>query len=104
MEVSVGHGPATAALALFTFAWLRSFGNTRTVRWIGIGALLGLAILMRWQLATFAILPILEAGWLITRASTFSNPMAIAAKLVAAGVASVVVFTPLKLTISSRLR
>jgi hypothetical protein len=65
VEVGMAHGPATAALAAYVWVWLRTFGSARFGRWFVLGVLLGIACLMRWQLATFAILPALEAAWLV---------------------------------------
>lgn len=94
IEVSVSHGPATAALALFVLVWLRTFGNLRPGRWVGLGGLLGLTCLMRWQLATFAVLPALEAAWLAWRANGPAARLGIAARLALAGLATAVAFTP----------
>ncbi|MDB5308450.1 MAG: hypothetical protein JWO38_2652 [Gemmataceae bacterium] len=94
VEVSIAHGPATATLATYVFVWLRTFASTRLVRWVGVGGLLGLSCLMRWQLATFAVLPVLEAVWLVFRADGWMPRVRVAAELVAAGVASWVAFLP----------
>jgi hypothetical protein len=94
VEVSMAHGPATTALALFVFVWLRTFGSTHARRWVGLGCLLGLACLMRWQLLTFAVLPTLEAIWLATRADGWSARAGIAVRLAVAGLMCLVVFTP----------
>jgi hypothetical protein len=61
IEVSMGHGLGAAVLAALVWCWLRSYGSKAPGRWLLIGALVGLASLMRWQLATFAILPAGEA-------------------------------------------
>jgi hypothetical protein len=94
VEVSMAHGPATAALALFAFVWLRTFGSTRPGRWAGLGCLLGLVCLMRWQLSTFAVLPALEATWLATRANGWSARLGMVVRLAGAGLMSAIVFTP----------
>ncbi len=94
VEVSMAHGPAAAALALFAHIWLRTFGSLRPRRWIGLGCLLGLVCLMRWQLATFAALPTLEAIWLTTRVNDWSSRIGIAVRLVASGLSSMIVFAP----------
>lgn len=64
VSVGMAHGPASAALAGYVCVWVRTFGSVRPRRWVGVGLLLGVACLMRWQLATFAILPALEMVWL----------------------------------------
>jgi hypothetical protein len=94
VQVSMAHGPATAALTLFVFVWLRTFGSSSPGRWVGLGALLGLVCLMRWQLSTFAVLPTLEAIWLATRADGWLARIGMAVRLLVAGLVSVVVFTP----------
>jgi hypothetical protein len=94
VEVSMAHGVAAAALALFVAVWLRTFGSTRPGRWLAQGALLGLVSLMRWQLATFAVLPALEAVWQASRATHWSARIGLVLRLAAAGLMSVVVFVP----------
>ena len=95
VEVAIRHGPATGCLAAYVFVWLRSLGSLWVRRWAAVGALLGLACLMRWQLATFAILPALEAAWLARsgRAGGVS-PLFVSLRLLVAAVASLLVFTP----------
>lgn len=61
---AMAHGPAAAAVALFVYTWVRTLGSRRAGRWFGLGVLLGVVCLMRWQLATFGVLPGLEAVWL----------------------------------------
>lgn len=94
VEVSLSHGPASAALALYVFVWLKTFGSTRPGRWAAVGGLLGLAALMRWQLSTFALLPAFEAAWLASRTTDWRQRVGLAARLALAAAASVVVFTP----------
>jgi hypothetical protein len=60
----MAHGPASAALAGYVCLWVRTFGSARAGRWFAVGLLLGVACLMRWQLATFAVLPALECAGL----------------------------------------
>ena len=93
-QVAMSHGPACAAVALYAFLWLRTFGSTGFWRWIGLGALVGLACMMRRQLATYAALPILEALWQGIRARNWGNRLGCAVRLAAAGLASLVVFIP----------
>jgi hypothetical protein len=61
IEVSMAHGVGTATLALLVWYWLKTLGSERWLRWALVGLLVGAAALMRWQLATFAILPAAEA-------------------------------------------
>jgi hypothetical protein len=63
VEPSMAHGVGTATLALLVWYWLKTLGSERWLRWALVGFLVGAAALMRWQLATFAILPSLEALW-----------------------------------------
>ena len=62
VEVSMGHGLGTAALAALVYYWLKSYGSERPGRWLVVGGLVGLAALLRWQLAAFALLPIGECS------------------------------------------
>jgi hypothetical protein len=94
VDVSMAHGPATAALVLFVFVWLRTFGSKRLGRWILLGGLLGMAALMRWQLITFAALPAMEAAWLAARVDGWLGRFRIAIGLNAAGLTTSVVFIP----------
>jgi hypothetical protein len=94
VDVSMAHGPASAALALFAFFWLRTFGSVGVRRWFGIGCLLGATALMRWQLATFAVLPILEAMWLTIRTHSWRARIGVAIRILMAGLAAIVTFTP----------
>jgi hypothetical protein len=61
VEVTMAHGLGTTALAALVFYWLKSYGSTRPGRWFLVGLLMGLATLMRWQLASFAILLVGES-------------------------------------------
>jgi hypothetical protein len=92
VEPGMAHGPATAALAVYLCVWARSFGGTDSGRWFGVGLLLGATCLMRWQLATFAALPALEALWLVRT----NRPRAVRAGglLALAAVGSLVTFAP----------
>jgi hypothetical protein len=94
VDVSMSHGPASAALALLAFFWLGTFGSLSAWRWLGIGCLLGVTALMRWQLATFAVLPTLEAIWLAVQAPGWRIRIAIATRILMAALTAVVTFTP----------
>jgi hypothetical protein len=61
LEVSMAHGMAAAVLAGFVSYWLKTLGSVRSRRWLIAGMLLGMATLMRWQLAAFAVLLVGEA-------------------------------------------
>jgi len=62
IEISLPHGPAAAVMACFVWYWVKSYGQSRHGRWLLVGVLLGIAALMRWQLATYAVLPAGEAA------------------------------------------
>lgn len=64
VEPSVGHGPGSAALLVFVWYWLRDFGGTPARRWLVLGVLLGIAAVMRWQLAAYGIVLLGELAWL----------------------------------------
>jgi hypothetical protein len=57
VEVTMAHGLGTVAVAGLAWYWLRTYGSERPGRWLLVGGLVGVAALMRWQLATFALLP-----------------------------------------------
>jgi hypothetical protein len=61
VEPSMAHGLGTAMLATFVWYWLATYGSPQIRRWLVVGGLLGAAALVRWQLATFAVLPAGEA-------------------------------------------
>jgi len=92
VSVGMAHGPASAALAGYVWVWLYTFGSTRPGRWFIVGLLLGIVCLMRWQLATFAILPALEMVWLVRRDWKRSGRFLALATLAASG--SVIGFVP----------
>jgi hypothetical protein len=60
IEVSLPHGIGTAIMAGYVWYWLTTYGSMRPGRWFLVGVLAGAAALMRWQLATYAILPAAE--------------------------------------------
>ena len=54
------HAASICTAALFVFVWLRSMGDDRLRRWVALGALAGLAMLVRWHSAILLVLPGLE--------------------------------------------
>ncbi len=93
---SYGHGPAAFGAALFLERWDGTRERTSAGRWALLGALLGLAMLMRPQSAILVIAPFYE--WLVSaRKEASASPRALA-KHVGKGVlfvvAIVVVFWP----------
>jgi hypothetical protein len=53
---TMAHGPTFGAAAAFLWAWDRARRHPSLASWCVLGALLGLATLMRWQAATLALL------------------------------------------------
>jgi hypothetical protein len=62
IEVTMAHGLGAVAVAALAWYWLKTYGSTRPGRWFLVGVLVGVAALMRWQLATFVFLPLAEVG------------------------------------------
>lgn len=60
IEISLPHGAGTTALAAAVWYWLTTYGSVRPGRWFLVGLLIGVAALFRWQLLTFALLPVAE--------------------------------------------
>jgi hypothetical protein len=60
IEVSLPHGLGTAVLAGSVWYWLRSYGSMLPSRWFFLGIVFGATALVRWQLATFVVLPVGE--------------------------------------------
>jgi hypothetical protein len=97
IEVSMAHGIGTAALAGLVWYWLRTYGSQRPARWFGVGVLLGLVALMRWQLITFAVLPAGEsllACWSTWRASPRRVPGRAILGLMMTALGAVAAFAP----------
>jgi hypothetical protein len=63
LEPSWGHGMGATALLAFVAYWLRDFGGDSARRWFLLGLLLGLAAIMRWQLAAFGLVLLGEWAW-----------------------------------------
>jgi Dolichyl-phosphate-mannose-protein mannosyltransferase len=82
IEISLPHGLGTTLLAGLVWYWLTTYGSLRPGRWFLVGILIGAAALVRWQLATFAVLPTAE-GVLASRRSWRTAALA---GLAAAGV------------------
>jgi hypothetical protein len=54
------HSASLLTAALFVFLWLRSVGRHDVSRFAVLGAVAGLAMLVRWQAVTLLVLPVLE--------------------------------------------
>jgi hypothetical protein len=85
IEVSMAHGVGTLATAALTCYWLRSYGSPGPGRWFLVGLLLGLAALVRWQLVTFAILPLGEAALRMLHRRAGSRSLALSLVLMSGG-------------------
>jgi hypothetical protein len=67
IEVSMAHSVGPGVVAALVWYWLKTYGSPRPGRWLLVGALVGLAALVRWQLATFAFLPAGEGALTLCR-------------------------------------
>jgi hypothetical protein len=63
IEVSMAHGLGTATTCAVVSVWMVNYGLPSNRRWFLVGLMIGLAALMRWQLATLITLPAGE--WLL---------------------------------------
>ncbi|MCC6488779.1 MAG: hypothetical protein IT364_14870, partial [Candidatus Hydrogenedentes bacterium] len=59
-QIAMAHACSFFAVALFLFAWARLRGSSSAIPWAVIGLSIGLAALIRWQNAAFAIIPALD--------------------------------------------
>lgn len=60
VEGAMAHGIGSAAVAGLVWYWQRTYGAAQPGRWLMVGVLLGFVAAVRWQLATLAVLPIVE--------------------------------------------
>jgi hypothetical protein len=67
-EPTMTHAPSMAVIAGFAWAWSATRGRRTLVQWVALGALAGLAGLIRWQNVLFALLPAAEALALLWQA------------------------------------
>jgi hypothetical protein len=96
-EPTMTHAPTMAALAGFVWYWTATMDRRTPRHWVGLGALAGLAALIRWQSVIFALLPAIEALTALWRAGRARDTAAVRATLiggVAFMLAAVVAFTP----------
>ncbi|HET9369499.1 MAG TPA: hypothetical protein VFO19_04605 [Vicinamibacterales bacterium] len=63
VEPTMTHAPSMAAVAGFAWLWCATRTDRRLAHWALLGALAGLATLIRWQNAIFAILPACDVLW-----------------------------------------
>jgi len=96
-EPSMTHASSMAAVAAFTYAWARTREHRKLAGWVLLGLGAGLMTTIRWQNALFALLPAIEALFLLADARRTEN-RALATSVVAGGlgftVAAVVGFAP----------
>ncbi|HOE67628.1 MAG TPA: glycosyltransferase family 39 protein [Candidatus Hydrogenedentes bacterium] len=85
-QQAMSHAPSycCVALLLCVWAWLRD--RDALWPWMAIGAAVGLATLVRWQNATFALIPAIDALGNPTRKGFF--------RATASGFAALIVFVP----------
>ena len=69
IELSLPHGIGATSFAAFVWYWLKTYGSWNPRRWFVVGSLLGVACMIRWQLATFSVLLAMEAGLLFLQRS-----------------------------------
>lgn len=84
------HAPSMLAVSLFCFVWIRTRGQQTVSRYALLGALAGIAALMRWQDAVLLVVPAIEAV-ATTRSGGWTGTVS---KLVAAGAGAFVAFSP----------
>jgi dolichyl-phosphate-mannose-protein mannosyltransferase len=85
-QMAMSHACSFFAMALFLFLWARYRGKDAFWPWVAIGAALGLAALVRWQNATFCLIPAIDL--------LSGRKKKDLAKLALCAIASVVVFFP----------
>jgi hypothetical protein len=96
-EPTMTHAPTMAALAGFVWYWTATMGRRTLAHWIGLGALAGVAGLIRWQSVLFALLPAIEALVALWRAGRARDVTALRSTLVggvAFTLAAAVAFIP----------
>jgi hypothetical protein len=92
LEVSMAHGSAAAATALLVWYWLRTYGSLAPARWALVGGLVGVAALMRWQLALLAVLPAGECVLEVWQARADRSERRLPARAVRLGLAGLAAF------------
>jgi|TARA_B100001964_G_scaffold242845_1_gene318868 hypothetical protein len=86
------HAVSLFTIALFVHVWLRTRGDWRPARYALLGALAGLAAVVRWQDAIILLLPLGEACLAVAHRT--STLRAIAGRLALMGSVLIVAFTP----------
>ena len=85
-QEAMSHACSFFAMALFLCAWLHLRKRETLWAWALIGATLGLAALVRWQNATFALIPAIDLLWKADRSKL--------ARLAVCAAATLLVFGP----------
>ena len=92
------HAPSMLAVGAFWLAWLRVLDRPTLRGYAVLGALCGVAALMRWQDALLLLVPALDVLWHLRA----SGPRQAAARLAVCGAAAALAFSP-QMVVWSRL-
>jgi hypothetical protein len=84
------HAPSMLAVSLFCLVWIRTRARQTLSRYALLGALAGVAALMRWQDAVLLVVPAVEA----LAAARSAKWTAVVLKIGAAGLGAFLAFTP----------
>jgi hypothetical protein len=84
------HAASMLAVSAFWFVWIATLDRQTAGRYAVVGALAGLAALMRWQDAVLLLIPLCEAGWRHAAATLAQT----AARVTMAVAAAAIVFSP----------
>jgi hypothetical protein len=87
---SYSHAASMLAVSAFWLAWIRTRDRQDWRRYGALGALAGVAALMRWQDAILLLVPAIDAAW----HGRIQRPAATIGHLAACGAAAVIVFSP----------
>jgi hypothetical protein len=96
-EPTMTHAPSMAAVALFTYGWAATRGRRTRMQWALLGVAAGVATLVRWQNALFALLPAIEVAQVLLDAAR-ARDRRLAVRTLTAGVlftlAAILAFLP----------
>jgi len=84
------HAASMLAVGAFWLIWIRTIDRQTPARYLAVGALAGVAALMRWQDAILLLVPALDAMW----HRRGSGAAGAAMRVVAAAIGAAVVFLP----------
>jgi hypothetical protein len=91
-EPSMTHAASMASVAGFMWMWAATQASRRPRDWALLGALLGLAALIRWQNALFALLPGIDALLALLRGWRANDRAAVSRTLAGGGIFLAVAF------------